>query len=39
MGSLRRYRVTTEGVEALRTSTSAMRRLSRGLDDLLAEEA
>ena len=34
-GELRRFEVTPEGLDALRTSRAAVRRLSRGLDGLL----
>ena len=36
-GPLRRYRVTPEGVSALRESMAAVRRLARGLERLLGE--
>lgn len=38
-GPVRRFRVTQEGLEALRTSRTALENLWRGLDGLLGEEA
>jgi DNA-binding PadR family transcriptional regulator len=38
-GPLRRFQVTPEGLEALRSSRAALDALSRGLDHLLVEES